>query len=211
MVYGCSRVVQRNLFCHFWTSLQFFTNFGTVNYFWELNKLKMIKTTAQFRASNPAWGYSPQVWWAATRGWPKGRLGLRLVVRSSRGAACGGTLTDGPVAASRRQGVPREHQWGPGMAPGKAIGGGSHPNGDAAWRRWRSLRTTAFVGGESSGGRWQWSHIPAVAVRKREGEGGHNWGQWRRMGGSHREAAEAVVLGRNLARKGEGVSGGGSR
>jgi hypothetical protein len=33
------------------------------------------------------------------------------------------------VAASWRQGVPREHQWGLGMAPGKAVGGGSHPNG----------------------------------------------------------------------------------
>jgi hypothetical protein len=26
-----------------------------------------------------------------------------------------------------------------GRAPGKAAGGGAHPNGGAAWRRWRSL------------------------------------------------------------------------
>jgi hypothetical protein len=40
------------------------------------------------------------------------------------------------------------HQWGPGVAPGKAVGGGAHPNSGAAWRRWRNLRTAAFVGGE---------------------------------------------------------------
>jgi hypothetical protein len=47
-----------------------------------------------------------------------------------------------------RQGVPREHQWGLGVASGKAFGGGAHPNGGAAWRRWRSLETAAFVGRE---------------------------------------------------------------
>jgi hypothetical protein len=33
-----------------------------------------------------------------------------------------------------------------------------------------------------------------VLVWKREGEGGLNWGQRWRMGGSHHEATEAVVL-----------------
>jgi hypothetical protein len=41
-----------------------------------------------------------------------------------------------------------------------------------------------------------------VSVRKREGEGGLNWGQWWLMGGSHRDAAEAMALRRNLAWRG---------
>jgi hypothetical protein len=49
--------------------------------------------------------------------------------------------------------------------------------------------------GESSDGRWQWRHDPVVWARKREGEGGLKWGQRWQMGGSHREAAEAVALG----------------
>jgi hypothetical protein len=35
-----------------------------------------------------------------------------------------------------------------GRALGKAVGGGAHPNDVAAWRRWRILRTVAFIGGE---------------------------------------------------------------
>jgi hypothetical protein len=49
--------------------------------------------------------------------------------------------------------------------------------------------------GESSGGRWRWRRSPAVSVRKREGEGVLNWGQWWRMGGSHRDVVEAMALG----------------
>jgi hypothetical protein len=33
-------------------------------------------------------------------------------------------------------------------APGKAVRGGAHLNGGAAWRRWRSLETAAFIDGE---------------------------------------------------------------
>jgi hypothetical protein len=40
-----------------------------------------------------------------------------------------------------------------------------------------------------------------VLVRKKKGEGGLNWGQRWRMGGSHREAAEAVALGRKPERR----------
>jgi hypothetical protein len=49
------------------------------------------------------------------------------------------------VVASWRQGVPREHQWGPGVASGKAVRGGAHPNGV---EQWRSLGIAAFIGEE---------------------------------------------------------------
>jgi hypothetical protein len=56
--------------------------------------------------------------------------------------------------------------------------------------------------GGSYGGRWRWRHDSAVAARKREGEGGLKWGQQWWMRGSHREAAEAVALGREPERRG---------
>jgi hypothetical protein len=34
--------------------------------------------------------------------------------------------------------------------PGKAVGGGAHPSGGAAWRRWRMLQVAAFNGGEAA-------------------------------------------------------------
>jgi hypothetical protein len=40
-----------------------------------------------------------------------------------------------------------------------------------------------------------------VSEWKREGESSLNWGQWWQMGGSHREIAEAVALGRELERR----------
>jgi hypothetical protein len=44
-----------------------------------------------------------------------------LVVWSPRTVhVCDGALTDGLVVASRRQGVPWEHPWGPGVEPGRA-------------------------------------------------------------------------------------------
>jgi hypothetical protein len=35
-----------------------------------------------------------------------------------------------------------------GRVSDKAVGGRAHPNGGAAWRRWRSLGTAVFVHGE---------------------------------------------------------------
>jgi hypothetical protein len=61
-----------------------------------------------------------------------GRAHGVVTTRSPRGGWRCGTLTDGPMAASWWQGVPQEHQWGPEVAPGKAAGGGAHPNGGAA-------------------------------------------------------------------------------
>jgi hypothetical protein len=78
------------------------------------------------------------------------------------------------VAVSRWQGVPREHQWGLGVAPGKAVGQHSpeqrcdvaavEEHRDSGVRWW----------GESSGGRWRWRRDPVASVWKREGEGGLN-------------------------------------
>jgi hypothetical protein len=50
--------------------------------------------------------------------------------------------------AGLRQGAAGELMGATGRALGKAVGGGAHPNGGAAWRRWRSLGTAAFIGGE---------------------------------------------------------------
>jgi hypothetical protein len=85
--------------------------------------------------------------WPATRGRQKSRVGLGLVARSSgesglRGRQRSGALVGGPVAASRRQGVPWEHQWGPGLVPGNAAVDGAHP---------RSGLTVGGEGGESVG------------------------------------------------------------
>jgi hypothetical protein len=52
------------------------------------------------------------------------------------------------MVAGRRQGAICELMGATGRASGKADGGGAHPNGGAAWRRWRSLGTAAFIGGE---------------------------------------------------------------
>jgi hypothetical protein len=38
-------------------------------------------------------------------------------------------LVGDAMAAGRRQGVAREHQWGPGVAPDKMAEGGAHPRG----------------------------------------------------------------------------------
>jgi hypothetical protein len=78
------------------------------------------------------------------------------------------------VVASQWQGVPWEHQWGPGVASGKAVGGGAHPNGVEAVEKPRDSGVHRW--GESSGGRWRWRHGLAGSVRKREGEGDLNWG-----------------------------------
>jgi hypothetical protein len=61
----------------------------------------------------------------------------------------GGVLTGGS-AAGQRQGATGELAGATWRASGKAVGGGAHPSGDMAWRRWRMLRAVAFVGGEGA-------------------------------------------------------------
>jgi hypothetical protein len=54
------------------------------------------------------------------------------------------------VAAGRRQGAVDELAGATGRVPGKAVGGGAHPSGNAAWRWWRMLLSEAFVGREGA-------------------------------------------------------------
>jgi hypothetical protein len=68
----------------------------------------------------------------------------------SRAQQRGGALFSGSMEASRWQGVVGELAGATVRAPGKAVGGGAHPNGGAAWRLWRSLRTAVFTGGEGA-------------------------------------------------------------
>jgi hypothetical protein len=92
---------------------------------------------------------------------------------STRVMRAPGALTAWSPRAGR-QGVPWEHQWGPGVASGKAVGGGAHPNGVEAVEKPRD--SAVHRQGESSGGRRRWRHSLVVSVRKREGEGDLNWG-----------------------------------
>jgi hypothetical protein len=110
-------------------------NFGSLLIFLELNKSKtkflnprIVSGPIQPGAtSHSAWRPSP-------------------VAQSPRPAHArwrGGALAGGSVVAGRwqRAGV---------IVPGKAVRGGAHPSGDVAWRRWRMLRATAFIGGEGA-------------------------------------------------------------
>jgi hypothetical protein len=49
------------------------------------------------------------------------------------------------VVSGLRQCAIGELTGATGRVSDKAIGGRAHPNGGAAWRRWRSLETAAFV------------------------------------------------------------------
>jgi hypothetical protein len=51
------------------------------------------------------------------------------------------------VGAGRQQGVAGEHQWGPGVAPGKEEGAGAHRNGGLKVRRRKWRRAAMFIGG----------------------------------------------------------------
>jgi hypothetical protein len=99
--------------------------------------------------SGPIW---PGAWHPATRGRPTSWLGLGLAAQS-RPRKCPvererGALAGTSVVAGRRQGAVGELTGATGRAPGKAVGGGAHPNGGAAWTWWRSLGTATFVGRE---------------------------------------------------------------
>jgi hypothetical protein len=54
------------------------------------------------------------------------------------------------VVAVRRQGVVGELMGTTGRAPGKVVGGETHPSGGTVWMRWRMLRAVAFNGGEAA-------------------------------------------------------------
>jgi hypothetical protein len=54
------------------------------------------------------------------------------------------------VAVGRRQGDVGELVGATGRAPGKAAGGGAHPSGGAAWRRWRMLWAVTFINREGA-------------------------------------------------------------
>jgi hypothetical protein len=145
----------------------------------------------------------------ATCGRSKGWLDLSLAARSGGEAACSAGMTrvrrarsstawwrlaDGEVLLvslrgpqgwrrARRSGWSSPERRRDGEAVEDASSGGVH-------RR---------VG--SSVGRRRWRHNPEKLVRKREGEGCLKWGQRWRIEGSHREATEAVALGREPERR----------
>jgi hypothetical protein len=48
------------------------------------------------------------------------------------------------VAAGRQQGALGEHQWGPGVAPGKEEGAGAHQRGGSMAREKESGGSSAF-------------------------------------------------------------------
>jgi hypothetical protein len=60
---------------------------------------------------------------------------------------CGGVLTGSSAVAHRQQGVPGEHQWGPGEASGKKGGDGAHRGGRATVGRQKAAGAAVFNGG----------------------------------------------------------------
>jgi hypothetical protein len=59
----------------------------------------------------------------------------------------GGTLAGGAVASNWRQGVPGEHQWGPGVASSNVEVGGAHLGSGLTVRGQKSGGSLAFRGG----------------------------------------------------------------
>jgi hypothetical protein len=120
---------------------------------------------AQCRASNRPTATARATRQPTTCGRPTSRLGLGLAAQSSRGSGprrigrecvgcahgavtarspCvrrrGGTLASGSMVAGRWQGVLGEHQWVPGVAPGKEEGAGAHQRGGSTTgegQRWQ--------------------------------------------------------------------------
>jgi hypothetical protein len=140
--------------------------------------------SAQCRASNRPTATARATRQPTMRGRPTSRLGLGLAAQSSRGSGprrigrarvrcahgavtarspCvrrrGGTLASDSVVAGRWQGVLGEHQWVPGVAPGKEEGVGAHQRGGS---------TTG------EGQRWQLNGVPrprwSLAAREGGGE-----------------------------------------
>jgi hypothetical protein len=151
-------------------------------------------------------------WRPSTHSQPKGWLGLGLAARSDREVArqaARGTR-DGAVAHS-----PVALWWLAGskvlpvsLRGGHRKGAGQGGRGWSSSERRRGMEAVEDASGihvrrrrGSSGGRWRWRHGLAMSARKEEGEGGLKWGQRWRMEGSHREAVEAVALGRKPERR----------
>jgi hypothetical protein len=116
----------------------------------------------------------------------------------------------GSVVPGQRQGAVGELAGATRRASGKAVGGGAHPSGSAAWKWWRMLQAAAFNGGEAAlvmddgdgvalqcrGRREKVRGEPIWMERERVVVLTDNGGRWRCSGGNQR---------------GGGVSGGGSR
>jgi hypothetical protein len=116
-----------------------------------------------------------------------------VTARNSHVRQRGGTLTSGWPVASCCQSARRGggHREGTGQG-GRGCSSPERQCGAKAVEK--SQDNDVHRRGESSSGQWRWRHGPAVSMRKREGEGGLNWGERGRMEGSHCEAAGAVEL-----------------
>jgi hypothetical protein len=136
-------------------------------------------------------------WRPATRGRPIGWLGLSLAARSRAPSALAARspravrACDGAVECSSTA-----WWW---LAGGKVLPVSSWGTQGGRWARRglvglspeqrygveameKSRDSSVRRQGGSSGGRWRWRRDLAVSVRKREGEGGINWGPRWRMG-----------------------------
>jgi hypothetical protein len=107
----------------------------------------MIKSQAQYWAET-----SPRLQPTGVGGLPrtvsqKSRLGHGLAARPSKSTSLRGLLQRAHGTArwsarrrlgggSTAEGAAVEHQWGPGVVPGKKIGGGAHPIGGASGGQW---------------------------------------------------------------------------
>jgi hypothetical protein len=135
----------------------------------------------------------------------------RACARHARGTvtACslrvrwrGGALIGGLVTADWRQGAAGELTGATGRVPGMAVGAEltraaeRHGGGGGCFGRQRSTAVRQL--------RWAaaMEACPFNIDAEEEGESGLKWGQQWRMGGSHREAAEAVALGWEPERRG---------
>jgi hypothetical protein len=101
--------------------------------------------------NRPGFGLSAR---STSQSGPTGPLGVARAcsARSPRPQALWGSTVVRSVRPSRRT---RSSSSGGisffragGGAPGNVVGGGAHPSGNTAWRRWRMLRAVAFNSGE---------------------------------------------------------------
>jgi hypothetical protein len=83
-------------------------------------------------------GKRPAAW---RRGARAGRVRSAVTTRSSS------ALTGSTVAAGRRQGIAKEHQWNPRVAPGNVVVGGAHLEIGSTSRGKKSGGSSMFRGG----------------------------------------------------------------